>query len=230
MTCVADGGLAELARDDVIRECRDVMLRDVSCECFAKSRTEKPAQVARHILPSLQPGPHLAVRLLDQCLHPLDPLLNDLGDRLATLRFRGLLVAEGLGECVATLGPEAVNRAARVLDGEGLGIVDAEPAGALLSGLPVGELEREGRRARRGDADVKTRALPVVDFGPLGDPLLAQAVGQDDAAVAAALADGERGRCNYPCGFGSSGLGPKGSALRSFQLVVRTLKGLGPGP
>ncbi len=27
MTCVADGGLAELARDDVIRECRDVMLR-----------------------------------------------------------------------------------------------------------------------------------------------------------------------------------------------------------
>ena len=61
---------------------------------------------------------------------------------------------------------------------------------ALLAGLPVSELEREGGYARRGDADVQAGALAVVELGPLGDPFLAQAVGQDDAAVAAPLAGG----------------------------------------
>src|SRR5204863_359968 len=97
-----------------------------------------------------------------------DPLLDDFGDCLAAPRFCGLLVAEGFGEGVAAHGLEAVDLAAGVLDGEGLGIVDAEPAGALLAGLPVGELVGEGRDARRGDADVETRALPVVELGPLG--------------------------------------------------------------
>ena len=36
---------------------------------------------------------------------------------------------------------EAVDPTAGGLDGEGLGVVDAKPTGALLSGLRVGELE-----------------------------------------------------------------------------------------
>ena len=38
------------------------------------------------------------------------------------------------------------------------------------------------------DADVETLAFAVVGFGPLIDPRFAQAVGQDDAALAPALA------------------------------------------
>src|SRR3954447_9131054 len=128
--------------------------------------------MASGVLPRLQSGSHLAVRLLDRRLHPFNSLIDDLRDGLAAFRLRGFLIAEGLGERAAhTL--QAVDLAAGVLDGEGLGIVDAEPAGALLSGLPIGELEGKGRDTRSGDADVQARAFPVIELQPLGDPLLA---------------------------------------------------------
>src|SRR4051812_18097799 len=140
------------------------MLRDITRECFAKPGTEEAAQVARRIFPSLQPGPHLAVRLTDWLLHPVDPLLDDLGDGLAALCLVGLLVPEGFGESLGTQTLEAVDPAAGVLDGESFGIVDAEPTGALLAGLSLSELEGEGRHARLGDADIETRAFAVVEL------------------------------------------------------------------
>lgn len=72
-------------------------------------------------------------------------------------------------------------------------------------------------------------ALAVVELGPLGDAFLAQVVGQDDAAVAAPLAGG--GGDNGSIHVVSA---PKAwdqrARLWGFQFVVRTLKGLGPGP
>src|SRR4051812_23151610 len=56
MTCVADGGLAELPRVDVVRQRRDVMLGDVTRECFTKPRTEKPAQMARRVFQASSRG------------------------------------------------------------------------------------------------------------------------------------------------------------------------------
>ena len=133
---------------------------------------------------------------------------------LPRLAFSHFAVAEGLGERRSACAPQAVDPAAGVLDGEGLGVVDAKPAGALLAGLRIGELEGEGRHASRGDADVEAGAFAVVDFDPLGDPLLAHAVGQDDAAVARALASGFGGGGSIHCGFRLlKGLGPMGSAL-----------------
>ena len=67
----------------------------------------------------------------------------------------------------------------------------------------IGELEGEGRDTSRGDADVEAGAFAVVDLDPLGDPLLADAVGQDDAAVACALASGFGGCGSIHRGFGS---------------------------
>jgi hypothetical protein len=69
--------------------------------------------------------------------------------------------------------------------------------------LPVAELEGQRRYASCGDADVEAGAFAVVDFGPLGDPLLAHAVGQDDAAVARALACGFSGNGSIHFGFNS---------------------------
>ena len=74
--------------------------------------------------------------LLDRRLHPLDPLLDDLIDGLAFLCLPHFPVAEGLGERRGAGAPQAVDLAAGILDGKGLGIVDAKPAGALLAGLP----------------------------------------------------------------------------------------------
>jgi hypothetical protein len=51
----------------------------------------------RRGVPAFQPGPHLAVRLADRGLHPLDPLIDDLRDGLASLALPGLAVgARGL--------------------------------------------------------------------------------------------------------------------------------------
>ena len=80
-----------------------------------------------------------------------------------------------------TFAPKAVDPAAGMLDSEGLGVVDASQPVRCLPVCQVSELEREGRHASRGDADVQAGAFAVVDLGPLGDPLLAQAIGQDDA-------------------------------------------------
>jgi len=173
--------------------------------------------VACRVLPALQPGPHLAVRLLDQRLHPRDALVDDLGYGLAALHFGGLLVAERLGERLAAPGSEAVDLAAGVLDREGLGIVDAEPAGALLAGLPVGELEGEGRNAHRGDADVQARAFAVVVLRPFGDPLLAQAVGQVTLLLRPRLPAGE-GTMVVSMWFRLLWLGTKGLGFEAFSL------------
>ena len=120
--------------------------------------------------------------------------------RFACSRFP---VAEGFGERRSARAPQAVDLVAGIFDGEGLGVVDAQPAGALLAGRRIGELEGEGRHASRGDTDVEARAFAVVDFDPLGDPLLAHAVGQDDAAIAGALASGFGGDGSIHFGFGS---------------------------
>ena len=120
------------------------MLGDLHGQLLAEAWADEAVEVARGVLPAFEPGAHLAIGLLDQRLHPRDALVDDLGDGLAALRLRSFLVAEGLGKRLATPGPEAVDLATGVLDREGLSIVDAKPAGALLAGLPVGELEREG--------------------------------------------------------------------------------------
>src|SRR6516162_8093136 len=127
--------------------------------------------MAGDVLPCFDPGPHLAVWLLDRRLHPLNPLLNDVVDGLVPLGLRSLVLAEGLGQRVAAHGFEAVDLAAGILDREAFRVIDAEPAGALLAGLGVGELEGEGCDASRGNADVEARTFAVVDFDPLADSL-----------------------------------------------------------
>jgi hypothetical protein len=77
------------------------------------------------------------------------------------------------------------------------------PTCALFAGLLVGELEEEGRDACRDDADVKAGAFAVVELHPLGGALFAEAIGQDNAAIARALASGFCGGGNIHCGFGS---------------------------
>jgi hypothetical protein len=162
-----------------------------SLAIFLPSRgAEEAPQMAGDVLPAFDPGPHFPVRLANRRLHPLDPLLDDLVNGLAPLRLLGLVLAESLGQRVAAHALEAIDLAAGILDREGLGVIDAKPAGALLAGRRVGELEGEGRHASRGDADVEAGAFAVVELHPLGDPLLAHAVGQDDAAIARALGGG----------------------------------------
>ena len=198
-------------------------------ELLAEPGADEAPQMARDVLPAFEPGPHLAVRLLDRRLHPVDPLLDDLVNGLAPLRLLRFPVAEGFGERRRACAPQAVDPAAGVLDGEGLGVVDAKPAGALLAGLRIGELEGEGRHASRGDADVEAGAFAVVDFGPLGDPLLAHAVGQDDAAVARALASGFGGCGSIHRGFRLRRVWDHGLGLGPLS-PWRVEKGLGPGP
>src|SRR6516225_11188476 len=125
---------AELARDNVVRQLRNVVLGDLAWELLAEPGTDEAPQVAGDVLPAFDPGPHLAVRLANPGLHPRDALLDDLVDGPAMLRLLRLLLAEGLGQRRATLAFEAVNLAAGILDGEGLGVVDAQPSGALLAG------------------------------------------------------------------------------------------------
>ncbi|KWV49897.1 hypothetical protein AS156_15350 [Bradyrhizobium macuxiense] len=74
-------------------------------------------------------------------------LLDDLVDGLAPFGLRRLLLAEGLGQRLAANGLEAVDLAAGIFDGEGLGVIGTEPSGALLAGLPIDELE--GKRSQR---------------------------------------------------------------------------------
>jgi len=74
-------------------------------------------------------------------------------------------------------GFQSIDLGAGMLDGEGFGIVDAQPCRGLLAGGPVGELEVQSRDACRDDADIEAGAFAVIEFVPLGDPLLAHAVG-----------------------------------------------------
>src|ERR1700720_4123026 len=122
--------------------------------------------MAGNVAPRFDPGPHLAIRLADQRIHPLDPLLDDLVDGLAPLRLLGLVLAESLGQRAAAHALETIDLAAGILDREGLGVIDAKPAGALLAGRRIGELEGKGRHASRGDADIDAGAFAVVDFDP----------------------------------------------------------------
>jgi hypothetical protein len=168
--------------------------------------------------PALDPWPQLAVCLAHRGLHPLDPLRDDLIDDLALLGLLHFPVTECFGKRHSAPAPQPVDLAAGSLDGEGLGVVDAQPAGALLAGRRVGELEGEGRHASGGDADVEAGALAVVDFDPLGDALLAHAVGEDEAAIATAFACGFGGCDSIHGGVGSVGVGTTGSALRLSVL------------
>ena len=85
------------------------------------------------LLPAFEPGAHFPVRLLDRRLHPRNPLPDDLISNLglAPLRLPHFPVAEGLGERGSACAPQAVDLVAGIFDGEGLGAVDAQPAGAL---------------------------------------------------------------------------------------------------
>src|ERR1700722_5006186 len=145
--------------------------------------------MACNVLPALDPGAHFAVSLQYPGFHPLNPLLDDLAHGLALFHLLHLVLAQRLRDGRAALGLEAVDLAAGNLDREGLGVIDAEPRGALLAGFGAGELVIEGRHPGSGDADVETLAFAVVGFGPLIDPCSAQAVGQDDATLAPALAN-----------------------------------------
>jgi hypothetical protein len=88
--------------------------------------------------------------------------------------------------------------------------------------LRVGELEREGRDASDRKGGIQAGALAVVNLDPLGDPLFAHAVGEDDAAFARALGSG----CDsFRHGFTSERFGTMDGA---FALVPSG--GEGPGP
>src|SRR6516225_3895516 len=134
MASIGYRGNAELACNDIVRQLRDVVLGDLGCELFAQRRADEAPQVAGDVLPAFDPGPHLAVRFANRSLHPGDALLDNFVDGLAMLRLLRLLLAEGLGQRRAALALEAVDLAAGILDGEGLGVVDAQPSGALLAG------------------------------------------------------------------------------------------------
>jgi SOS response associated peptidase (SRAP) len=56
------------------------------------------------------------------------------------------VLAQRLDDGRATLGLEAVDLAARVLNREGLGVVDTKPSRALLAGLGTGELVGETKK------------------------------------------------------------------------------------
>jgi hypothetical protein len=179
------------------------VLGDLGYELLAEPGTDEAPQVARDVLPAFDPGPHLAVWLLDRGLHPLDPLLDYLVNGLALLVLLHLLLTQGFGDGLAAPGFQRVDLAAGILDRERFRVVDAKPAGTLLAGLLVGELDGEGCHASRGDADIEARAFAVVEFDPLGDPLFAQAVGEDDAAISRALGSWFGRRDNIRHGFSS---------------------------
>ena len=111
----------------------------------------------------------------------------------ATVLPRSVLTALVWRNCstssAGSIAFSAVDLAAGILDGEGLRVIGAQHGRALLAGGGVGELEIEGRHACRDDADVEAGTFAVVDLDPLGDALLAAAVGEDDAGAACALGD-----------------------------------------
>jgi hypothetical protein len=177
-----------------------------SLAIFLPSRgAEEAPQMAGDVLPAFDPGPHFPVRLANRRLHPLDPLLDDLVDGLASFRLLRLLLPQTVCNVIAVTDPgfQRIDLGAGLLDREGLGVIDAQPFGALLAGGPVGELEEKGRYPSRDNADVEAGAFAVIELHPFGDPLLAHAVGQDDAAVARALASGFGGGGSIHCGFSS---------------------------
>jgi len=83
------------------------------------------------------------------------------------------VLAQRFGNGGAASGLEAIGLATGILDREGLRIIDAEPAGALLAGLRIGELEREGRDTGGGDADIEAGTFAIINLDPLGDSLFA---------------------------------------------------------
>ncbi|WP_245310978.1 hypothetical protein [Bradyrhizobium valentinum] len=103
MTGVGYRRNAELAGNDVVRQRRDVVLGDVARDLLAKPGADEAPKVAGYVVPSFDPGPHFPVRLADRRLHPLDPLLDDLVNGLASFGLLRLALAEGLGQRVAAM-------------------------------------------------------------------------------------------------------------------------------
>jgi hypothetical protein len=184
--------------------------------------------MARNVFPAFNPGPLFPVRLEDRRLHPLDAQLDDVVDRFAARALDGLGLPQLFGQCGRGHRLEPVDLAAGVVDGEGLRVIGPQHDAALLASGRVGELEIERRHASRDDAHIEAGAFAVVDFDPLGDPLLAHAVGQDDAAIARALAGrfGSYGSIRH--GFSSEGLGPWARPWASQSLEGRERLRAGP--
>src|SRR5229473_859389 len=105
---------------------------------------------------------------------PRDAFLDDLIDGLALSRPQRLVLAQRLGDVFAVAEPvfQGIDGGAGISNRE-VGVIDAEPFGALLVRGLVGELEIEGCDTGRDDADVKARTLSVINLDPVGDPLLA---------------------------------------------------------
>src|ERR1700730_7566896 len=144
--------------------------------------------MARNVLPAFDPGALFPVRLEDGDFHPFDSFLDNLVDGPALPRALGLLLAQRLGNVLAVAEPvfQGVDGGAGIVD-RVVAAMDAEPLGPLLAGGLVVELEIEGRGATGDDRDIKAAAFFVVNLGPLGAPLLAMPVGEDDAAIAHAI-------------------------------------------
>jgi hypothetical protein len=184
---VGNRWFAELSLDDIGRQFRNVLIGNLARELLAEPWADEAPQVALNVFPRFDPGPHVAVTLEHLGLHPFDVLGNHLINGAALPLMLLLLLAHGLDDGNGTVAPEHVDLGPRVLDVEGLGIVDAEPAGALLAGAGVGELVVERRDAGRGDADEKPRAFSVINLGPPLDTFFAHAVGESDRLLALAL-------------------------------------------
>jgi hypothetical protein len=215
------------ACDDIVRERGDVVLGDLGGELPAKPWADEAPQMARNVAPRFYPRPHFFVWLANRRFHPRDPLRDDLIDGLAALGLLQLAVAEGLGERRRTHASQTVDLAAGVLDGEGLGIVDAEPAGALFAGRRIGELEREAGDAGDRQAGKKAGAFAVINLDPRAYSLFTVPIGQDDTAVAHALG----GSGFYGgCGSISHGIDPGVDWTMGGAFALVASGGEGPGP
>jgi hypothetical protein len=204
-----------LTRNDVIRERRNVLLGDFAGNLPAEPWADEVAQMARNILPAFDPGPHLAVTLQHRGLHPFDTLLDNLVNGLAPRGPLRLLLAQALGDVLAVADPgfQGIDLGSGMLDGEGFAM-NAEPFGALPARALVGEFEREGRRPGGDDGDVEAARFAVVKLDPLCDLPPAHSIGQDDGAIAHALAGGFDGG-NIRHGFSFDGWGLCYGGIRS---------------
>jgi hypothetical protein len=71
---------------------------DVAGEHLAEARLDEAPEMAGDVLPALDARTLLAVLLHLKLLHPLDPLIDDLGDGLAVLALARVALAHLLDQ------------------------------------------------------------------------------------------------------------------------------------
>jgi hypothetical protein len=180
------------AREDVGLQLRDVPVGNLAGDHLAEPRLDQALKLACKRFPAFEPGPHLAVRLAHRRLHPCDVLIDDLIDGdAAQLDLPRLGLPRALRNVLAATDPVLQGHGldARMLDGEQVAMIDADPDRAAHLRGGAGELQIEDR-AFRGDADIQAADLRVVVFGLLGHAGLAEPVRD---VLALAFCSGDNG-------------------------------------